>query len=185
MTAPEILSNEHRAIELVLEAMEKSAARLETGNKVDPSIVVDCLDFASGFADKCHHAKEEDALFPMLEKRGVAKEGWPIGVMLHDHQIGRDFILSIRENLTKWQSGDESAAAPLAEALKGYAGHLRSHIYKEDNVLFVMASGLLSDEDNAELIKAFDDIEEKKIGPGVHEAYHKMLDELEDKIKQM
>lgn len=185
MNATDILSNEHRAIKIVLDAMEKVANRLEADQEVDLSIADSCLEFATGFADKCHHAKEEELLFPLLEERGVAREGGPIGVMLHEHDEGRNLIKSIKDHLTRVSAGDKSARSALAESLKGYATLLRSHITKEDEVLFVVASGILSDEDNERLIKGFDDIEEKKIGPGVHEEYHKMLDALAERIKNL
>ena len=51
------------------------------------------------FADKCHHGKEEDVLFPELEKAGIARQGGPIGVMLHEHVSGREFIRRMSEAL--------------------------------------------------------------------------------------
>jgi hemerythrin-like domain-containing protein len=36
------------------------------------------LVFLKEFADRCHHGKEEDFLFPALEKAGIKKEGGPI-----------------------------------------------------------------------------------------------------------
>ncbi|MCL5104543.1 MAG: hemerythrin domain-containing protein [Armatimonadetes bacterium] len=185
MSATDILSHEHRAIEIVLYAMEKAAARLESGEEVDRSFVEDCLDFAMGFADKCHHAKEEEVLFPLLQERGIPRDGGPIGVMLHEHDEGRHFIKCINKHLDAWTAGDYSARTPLAQELNGYANLLRSHIAKEDQALFVMASGVLSDEDNERLIKAFDEIEERKIGPGVHERYHQMLDDLKERADKL
>ena len=186
MNATDVLSHEHRAIELVLNAMEKFAEHLDSGDAdLDPSIARDCLDFAAGFADRCHHAKEETLLFPLLEERGIPKEGGPIGVMLHDHDQGRELIRRIRAALDRWTSGDESARADLAQALKCYAILLRSHIMKEDQVLFVAAESVLTEQDNERLIHGFEEIEEEKIGPGVHEQYHAMLDDLERRCEKL
>lgn len=185
MNATDILSHEHRAIELVLDTMDKAANRLENSQELDLSILDDCLDFVTGFADACHHAKEETALFPLLQERGMTKNGGPIGVMLHEHEEGRSLIKEIKENLTKFKANDESARTPLVQAIRCYTTLLRSHIMKEDQVLFIAASAALSDEDNKRLIQDFDEIEEKKIGPGVHEEYHKMLDELAERCKNL
>ncbi|MCE5200565.1 MAG: hemerythrin domain-containing protein [Armatimonadota bacterium] len=185
MKSTDILSNEHRAIEIVLDAMEKSAKRLESGDEVDLATIDDCLDFAIGFADKCHHAKEEELLFPKLVEAGVKRDGGPVGAMLHEHEEGRSLLKSIRKHLDELSAGDEEAKEPLAEALKCYANLLRSHIIKEDRVLFEVAAAALSDEEDEELVKGFDDIEERKIGPGVHEEYHRMLDDLAERVKMM
>ena len=66
-----------------------------------------------------------------------------------------------------------------AVAAHGYARLLRDHIEKENNVLFVMAERHLSPEEHAMLSKGFDEIEQQRIGPGVHERYHEMLDRLQ------
>lgn len=186
MNATDVLSNEHRAVELVLMTMEKFADRLDsTEEELDTSIVEDSLEFASGFVDRCHHAKEEELLFPLLVERGVRKDGGPIGAMLHEHNESRGMIAWIRENLDKWTAGDDDARPALAEAMRCYAALMRSHIFKEDEVLFVAAEAAISDEDNEHLIKEFNEIEERKIGPGVHERYHKMLDNLLERSQRI
>lgn len=185
MRSTDILIKEHRAIETVLGVMERAAKRLETDGQVDPSLLADCLDFASGFADRCHHAKEEDLLLPRLEQRGMNREGGPIEYVLSDHEKGRGFIKAAKQALDEWRGGDDSARMRLAAALRGYAGLLRIHIQKEDSVLFEEANHLLSEEDDSELEAAFDEVEERKIGPGVHEAYHRMLDGLEERAKDL
>lgn len=183
MKATDVLSNEHRAIELVLTYMEQSADRISANRSVDVDTLEKCLEFVQVFADRCHHGKEEDILFPLLEVRGIPREGGPIGAMLSDHDAGRRFISAARENLEKYKAGDNDARHPLAEALRGYTALLRNHIAKEDNVLFMMAQRVLTPEDNEQLIREFDHIEEEKIGPGVHEEYHAWLDQLAEKLE--
>jgi hemerythrin-like domain-containing protein len=40
------------------------------------------------YADRQHHVKEEDLLFLELEKKGMPRDGGPVGVMLMEHQFG-------------------------------------------------------------------------------------------------
>ena len=42
-----------------------------------------------------------------------------------------------------------------------------------------MAVQQLSEEQNDQLMKGFDEVELQKIGPGKHEAFEKLLEELE------
>jgi len=66
MTPTEVLSNEHRLILTVLDRLEEAAERLDDGEAVSPEFFLDAAEFIAGFADKCHHGKEEDILFVAL-----------------------------------------------------------------------------------------------------------------------
>ncbi|MGE5602975.1 MAG: hemerythrin domain-containing protein, partial [Nitrososphaerales archaeon] len=63
MQATDILMEEHRVIERVLTSLERAAVRLDNGEAVRPGFFVDAADFVKGFADGCHHKKEEGVLF--------------------------------------------------------------------------------------------------------------------------
>jgi hemerythrin-like domain-containing protein len=181
MSATNELRTEHRAIERMLAILEAAAQRLEQGERVRPEVFRQAVDFVRNFADRCHHAKEEQNLFPRLEARGVPRQG-PIGVMLFEHEEGRAFVGAIAGAIDAYESNGLSAAAVIAENARGYADLLRGHIAKEDNVLFPMADRVLSAADQAELEQRFEQIETERMGPGVHERYHRLLDELEREL---
>jgi hemerythrin-like domain-containing protein len=44
-----------------------------------------------------------------------------------------------------------------------------------------LAIALLDEEDQKELEKGFERVEEEVMGPGVHERYHKMIEQWEQK----
>ncbi|RPJ01063.1 MAG: hypothetical protein EHM39_03845, partial [Chloroflexi bacterium] len=75
MKATEILMDEHRVIERVLTALESAARRVEAGQALRPDFFVDAADFIRGFADGCHHMKEEGVLFKTMEDYGVPVTG--------------------------------------------------------------------------------------------------------------
>lgn len=99
----------------------------------------------SQFADKCHHAKEEDLFFPLLKERGIPGEGGPIGVMLHGHDVGRESVRRMREAA----DGESLDAAEFSDAAKAFIPLLRQHIFKENNILFRMAANVLTAEEDA------------------------------------
>lgn len=177
--ATEALKHDHRIIERVLRVLERSIQRLEKGHPFEPSVLAKALDFFQGFADKCHHKKEEDLLFPLLSKRGVPVEGGPIGVMLSEHEDGRRFLKGLKEGLDTLDSEPEAAKRLIVENGAGYLQLLQSHIFKEDNVLFVMADNVLNPDDQALLSEEFEHVEHHHIGQGVHERYLKLAEELE------
>jgi hemerythrin-like domain-containing protein len=64
--AIETLTHEHRVIEQVLGGLERLAEAVARGEAVERSTVKDFAQFFAGFADRCHHGKEEDRLFTAM-----------------------------------------------------------------------------------------------------------------------
>jgi hemerythrin-like domain-containing protein len=168
------LKEEHRVIERVLDAMEHELSQ----RGVTPEIMWPALEFLAAFADGCHHHKEEERLFPRLEARGVPREGGPIGVMLSEHDAGRALMKRMRSSLVALETGERGAEAEFRSAANQYIAHLRQHIHKEDNVLFVMAQRLLSDSERAQLAAGFYDFERAGMRAGTHDRYVALADTL-------
>ncbi|MCL4459421.1 MAG: hemerythrin domain-containing protein [Chloroflexi bacterium] len=179
MSATEVLKEEHRVIERMLRILESTAAKLEMDEEVPPERLMKSLDFIRTFADKCHHGKEEDTLFPALEKHGLPREGGPIGVMLLEHDEGRRFVRSLAEGVERYARGDKTARGAIIDNARGYAKLLNAHIYKEDNVLYPMADRMLSAEEVRELLEKYEEIERERIGEGKHHEYLHLIEELE------
>ncbi len=178
MKATEELKNEHVHILAMIKVMETICDRLESGMTVPCDHLEMALDFIRGFADRCHHAKEEDVLFPALEQAGIPREGGPVGVMLHEHARGRAFVKGLGEAVMTYRSSGD--AHGVVENARSYADLLRQHIYKEDNVLYMMADQRLSAAEQDRLFDEFERIERERIGEGMHGKYHAMLHALMD-----
>jgi len=179
MTATEQLRHEHEAIMLVLSILDKFLRRIGDGQEVNPEHFGQVLEFIQVFADKCHHGKEEQFLFPALEAAGIPKTGGPLGVMLGEHEHGRELIRQIAASWQKYQSGDRAAAAGLIASARDYIALLNAHIFKENNILFPMAEARLSADTQEQLLREFDRLEIERIGAGKHEQFHKTLALLE------
>lgn len=178
MKATDSLKAEHEGIKLMLSVMEKIAVDIKSGKSPDVGHLEKIIDFIKVFADKCHHGKEEDILFPELQKAGMSKEHGPIGVMLHEHELGRNFIRGLISATEKFKKGDSSAKTHITENLIGYTTLLRNHIEKENNILFAMADQMLNAATQDILYESFEKIEVERIGLGKHEEYHGLLKEL-------
>jgi hemerythrin-like domain-containing protein len=135
--------------------------------------------FIQGFADKCHHAKEEDLLFPAMEEAGVPRQGGPIGVMLAEHTEGREHVRRMKEAAERYAAGDLKAGSEFAGHARQYAALLSQHIHKEDNILYPIADARLSARAQVRLEKDFEKVEEEVVGAGKHEEYHRLLEKLE------
>ncbi len=180
-TAPiQELMDEHRVIERVIAVLRRAADALEAGKPVPPEVFAQTIDFIRNFADACHHAKEEGVLFTSMEARGFPHQGGPIQVMLLEHEQGRAYVRALVEATGRYQAGDDTARSSIVQAARGYADLLSQHIQKEDNVLYPMAERLFFPDDKARLSEEFEKVEAQ--WPGVHEKYHKMVEELEAAI---
>ena len=175
MRATEVLKQEHEGIKLMLRILEEMSARLEAGERLDPKHLDGAVEFIQVFADNCHHAKEEDFLFPAMEKAGIQRDRGPIGVMLYEHGEGRKFVQAMKAAVEKYNSGDDSAAADIVSSARKYAELLAQHIHKEDNILYPIADCTLSAEEGERLAEAFERIELEVIGAGRHEQFHEFL----------
>jgi hemerythrin-like domain-containing protein len=105
----------------------------------------------------------------------------PTSVMLQQHESGRQRIRAVDAALPAARQGDAGATRLVAENLRAYAVGLRDHIGKENEVLFSMADGILSSDDQGRLAIEFNRIESEEVGAGVHEKYHAMARELAGK----
>jgi len=138
------------------------------------------IEFFRNFTDRCHHAKEEGHLFVKMQERGMSGESGPIGVMLQEHEEGRQSVRAIAKALPSAEKGDSSAIASVRSNLQAYIELLRAHIDKEDNVLYPMADRLLTSADQQTLGEAFEQVEAQEMGDGIHERYHQLAHDLAD-----
>ncbi len=178
MLATDDLRAEHEGILRMLAVLESMAGKLGGPDAPPPAQWEAVLEFLRVFADKCHHGKEEDILFPAMERAGVPRQGGPIGVMLHEHTLGRGHIAAMAAALGDLRTGGPGAVQDLADAALAYAALLTQHIAKENNVLFPMAERLLGEPAIDAMHADFERIEAERIGPGRHEAFHALLDQL-------
>ncbi|MCC6146735.1 MAG: hemerythrin domain-containing protein [Anaerolineaceae bacterium] len=182
MEATDILMSEHRVIERILAVLNKAADRLERGESVRMGFFVETTDFIGGFADGCHHRKEEGVLFPTMEDFGVPVEGGPIGAMLDEHEQSRIFTKGMREAALQVEAGDSNAIPTLIQNARGYAALLQQHILKEDTILFPLADKFIPADDQDEVLDGFEHVEHEETGEGIHEKYLALADKLEKEM---
>jgi len=178
MNATTVLRNEHEFILKVLDASDEIARRLQSGIAVPPQMLDEILEFLRLFADRCHHGKEEDLLFPLLEAKGVPRDGGPIGVMLAEHEDGRALIRTMAEAAQEYRTAPAGAGPRWARDAGAYSTLLRQHIGKENDILFVIAERMLSADEQAALGAEFERVEVEKMGAGTHERLHVQTERL-------
>jgi len=151
MKTTDVLKREHETIERVLRVLCLAVAAVRGGRPLPAGFQPWVVSFLREFADSHHHGKEEQLLFPLLERRGVPRDGGPISCMLHEHDLGRQLVQVMAQPLEVHAAGAQRFAAAADE----YVALLRQHIFKENNVLFTMADRVCSPADDLEMLSAF------------------------------
>jgi Uncharacterized conserved protein len=167
--ATQVLREDHEAILNVLKILDKMISI----NSKEELVLLQYYDefayFLKIFADKCHHEKEEKYLFRELVNKGVNRESGPIGIMLEEHNQGREYIALMNKSL---ESKDLAKFNIVAQK---YLNLLRIHMEKENNILFVMADQLLDQSEQDDLFEKLKKHEESVIGYGVHKKFQSMI----------
>jgi hemerythrin-like domain-containing protein len=151
----EILRQEHQWILRVTDALERELDRTPPRPRCTEQLER-CVRFLRLFADACHHGKEEDQLFPVLEAYGMPRDSGPIAVMLAEHREGRRLVGIMKSALPALGAGDEAAMDRFEGAARDYAVLIRGHIGKEDGVLFQVADQIIEAPACARLCQAYE-----------------------------
>jgi hemerythrin-like domain-containing protein len=166
-----IMLEEHMIVLETIDALKRCTLKMENGGKLPPGIMNDILDVITTFADKCHHGKEEDVLFPLLAKKPV-KDKMMVDILLKEHVQGREYVKMMK-------SGKQEE---IVKGAHGYTELLLKHIFKE-NRFFKECDALLTEKERKFLFDGFERIELEVMGKGKHEYYHKKAEEIAKKAK--
>ncbi len=177
MKATQQLMDEHESIKIVLSAMETIYNDLENKVAFDTLQFEKIIDFIKVFADINHHGKEEELLFPALEKKGFSHDSGPVRVMVNEHQIGRSYIIALTEAVSEYKNGDKKVLENIISLSRDSVTLLRNHIEKENKVLFPMADQVLDPEESNMLFDAFEKIGEERMGTVKHKEYITLVED--------
>lgn len=164
------LVEEHRVILMVVEGLATAALAIRSGKQVDAARLNEAVSFMREYADRFHHAKEEDLLFPSLVAHGVPLHGCPIDALLHEHRHGRDLVSALAKGVEDYVRRDLDAKQAVANAIDSMVELYSNHIWKEDNMVFPLAERLLPLDERARLATRCAAVAEK-FAPGMQAQY--------------
>ncbi len=177
MEPNDVLREEHEAIELLISAVEGMAGVLHGKGTYPRKDLETALTIVTEFADKCHHAKEEKTLFPVLAKASPKVGAELARRLTSDHVAFRKLVGTMKEQTAKGEA-DATVRALLSKNLDTYARLLREHIRIENTQLLPEVERSIPGAERARLSEEFERIEEQEVGAGVHEKYHGMIHRL-------
>ena len=162
------LVEEHLLIKRLLALIPRITENLELESPGSRELVLGVVDFIRNFADKYHHAKEEDILFKYFDDNLDI-----IKAMHQDHDTGRGHVRAIVE-----ATGTRDAET-VGEHLAAYRELLTEHIKKEDEILYPWMDRILSTTQIGKLYSQFNEADEKL--PDSAEKYGDFIRTLEEK----
>lgn len=160
------LVDEHTLIKSFLGLIPGICSYIESRPDIDRQLVLDCVDFIRSYADRYHHAKEEDILFSYgFEYKEI------IDVMLVDHTTGRGYVKSIIEGL------ERQSKEMITDNFLAYRDLLTQHIKKEDEILYPWIDRSLTDTQVGELFSSFAAVDDG-MNLGNEDKYRALIDKI-------
>lgn len=169
----EHLKKDHTAILGILDRLESVCGRLEKKEDIQRGQLEGILEFLQIFVEESHHDKEENVLFPAMIAAGFPKEGGPIPVMLQEHDQSRSYVSDLTAASRRYLDKGE-LSAELFTAAQGYIAHLRQHINKENNILYMMAVRHIPKEDDASLLAKVEQIKSEKLSAELQAKFERL-----------
>ena len=153
-------------------------SRLTEGKTVPAPILDQMIDFTKNFTIVCHHGKEEDSLFPALERSGMPKEGGPVARMLFEHGAAKDLAARMEVSARKYSQTNDPK--DLVADIRNYVDHVSSHLTKENFRLFMMADMILKGnaEEVSRALAASEQSKLAELGKG-RQHYEKLVSDVE------
>ena len=170
----DLLMNDHQTTEKVLEAVDRALAA--PGGPSD-AVLRDAIEYFQGYVDACHNKKEEDHLFPLIERRGIPRAGGPLAVMLAEHDQNRSLLPELVRLANGYLAGNRGTLDELRAAFDRYATLLKNHFWKENDILYPMARRVMSEADAQSVIAGIE-ATEAAIGPDTRAKYYALAERI-------
>ena len=142
--------NEHVLIKRWVALIPKVIEHIDLETKEGLQLINDGIDFIRNYADKYHHAKEEDEAFKYFDEYLHI-----IKVIKNDHIKVRGHVKAMLQAIS---NKDKNS---LVKHLKSYSKILPEHINKEDEILYPWMDRNLSTTQVGQLHSKFNEIDDK------------------------
>lgn len=166
------LVDEHVLIKRWIALIPQVLESLEVDSADDLRNIEQGIDFIRSYADRFHHAKEEEILFKYFDGNlDILKS------MLEDHTKARGHVKALAEAV----EGREKKK--IIEHLNAYGRLLTEHIKKEDEILYPWMDRGLTTKQVGELFSRFSEVDEAS-GSGVMERCRQFIVQAEEKFQK-
>jgi hemerythrin-like domain-containing protein len=182
MDAIELMVSEHKYIKRMLKVVRAMSIKVLNNETIDNEDFYKVIDFVRNYADKHHHAKEENILFKKMgDELGEKIAKGPVAGMFVEHDLGRLYMSTLEAALEKYKNGDMDSRVDIIANLICYTDLLHRHIDKEDTAIYTFARRALSKEAMDDVEQRCSEVENSASGQGTQDKYINLVEELEKK----
>ncbi|WP_366940783.1 ATP-binding cassette domain-containing protein [uncultured Azonexus sp.] len=167
-----IITEEHQNLWRIATTLDAVALEMEAGEPVDPAFFSSVFDYIEHFMDACHHAKEDDHLFPALRLRSPEAAA-VLDRLQAEHRNGPEVLRSLRAQLAATAAGTLGNAEFIG-ALRIYTQSLKAHIRTEEKDAMPLAREVLTTEDWESIDRAFADNDDPLFGEQARVEYRQL-----------
>ncbi|MDY5278419.1 hemerythrin domain-containing protein [Sharpea porci] len=176
----EAMMNDHENIRRMMKVMRAIDNDIKNGNVIEVEDVERIIDFLRVYGDEHHHHKEEVILFPAMLETIPMTDGMINGVMLVEHEGGREYVSDLESALLDYKKDpNDNNASRICFASEGYINLLSDHTSKEDEILYQVAENNLPADTKERVDALGHEWEERSIANGIYDKYLGVLEELE------
>src|SRR5690242_14325324 len=126
------LKQDHDDMRTMVAVLSEMANRFDQGEPVSGGDLREVLEYMDTFVSRCHHAKEEEVLFPALEETGLQREGGPLEIMSAEHQLEANFLSGMTDAVARYADGDAGAGQTITQYARDFSLLLSRDMEQED-----------------------------------------------------
>lgn len=162
MKITEQIKADHRQMAAILDVLDAICNRLSAGEPVGLDHLEAIMLVIQLYGGQAHTVKEEAVLFPAMEAVGIPREG-EIGMIEQEHAMGNTFVDQMQSAFQRYQAGDADAIESFVDNARWFMGLVAMHMEKEE-ALISMAAERFSEEQQRELLGAFERVVTERVG---------------------
>jgi hemerythrin-like domain-containing protein len=172
----ELLRDEHRDIEQLLDVLEHELKAFDRRERPDYEVIQAIIGYFQDYPDCCHHPKE-DMIFERLKARNplVAKR---IGDVEAEHRQETERLDRVAKVVRNVLLDREILRLTFSKVMRDFIDHQRGHMAMEERSLFPAAASALRPEDWREIESKWNDKTETLFNVAMEEKCHSLRDRI-------
>ncbi|MEO8347153.1 MAG: hemerythrin domain-containing protein [Betaproteobacteria bacterium] len=175
MQAIRIIREEHQSLAAVLHGLlylvrEISAHRMHP----DFPLLGAMVYYIDTFPERCHHPKEDDWLFRLLQQR-YPPAGEVLERLRAEHRAGATKLKQLEQALLRYEQGGQREFPIFVAAVEGYVAFERNHMRCEETEVMPLAQEYLTPADWEEIDAAFLDHTDPLSGEVVRDDFRELF----------
>ncbi|OGA48520.1 MAG: hypothetical protein A3F74_20155 [Betaproteobacteria bacterium RIFCSPLOWO2_12_FULL_62_58] len=168
-----IIKQEHRALEMVLEVLQRLVGDIaEQRSERDFALLAAALYYIDDFPERFHHPKEDNYLFKALRRR-TRQFNAVLDELQAEHIRSAQMTAYLQCAFVRYQGGAPDGFRLFRAAVDAYAGMLRDHMRKEEELL-AQPRECLTEEDWREIAAAFETNDDPLFGDNRRDEFRKL-----------